>query len=257
MTRQIRKFPALSLLTAALLLGGAGASTSTVQTRSMPFPVADLFFELNDSDGDLGIHAEIDGGPWTTLEVDGPGDRNLLTIVSRSRLRTQGLTQLAFESAEPSFDELDPAKFFRRFPEGEYEIEGRLQRGGTLESTVNLSHILAAPPANVTVAGMPAAASCDVTPLPRITVSNAVLFDWDPVTESHPEIGKTGPVEISRYQFFVELRGRKLSVDLPPTQTEYEVPFTAADRGQRVKFEIIARTSTGNNTAVETCFQLQ
>lgn len=77
------------------------------------------------------------------------------------------------------------------------------------------------------------------------------------MTESHPEIGKTGPVEISRYQFCVELRGRKLSVDLPPAQTELEVPFSAADRGQIVKFEIIARTSTGNNTAVETCFRLR
>lgn len=257
MTHHVRKLPAFSLLTAALLLGGAGASTSTVQTRSMPFPVADLFFELNDSDGDLGIHSEIDGGPWTTLDVDGPGDRNLLSIVSKSRLKAQGLTQLAFESAEPSFDELDPADFFRRFPEGQYEIKARLKGGGSLQSTVDLSHILAAPAGNLTVAGMPAAVNCDATPLPTIDLADTVLFDWDPVTESHPEIGKPGPVEISRYQFFVEVRGRKLSVDLLPTQTEYEAPFTAADRGERVKFEIIARTSTGNNTATETCFLLK
>lgn len=169
MTRQTHRFQALSLLTAALLLGLSGAATSTAKTRSMPFPVADLFFELNDSDGDLGIHAEVDGGPWTTLEVEGPRDRNLLTIVSRSRLHTQGLTQLAFESAEPSFDELDPVTFFRRFPEGKYEIEARLQGGGALESTVNLSRVLAAPPANITVAGLPAAVNCDAAPLLEIT----------------------------------------------------------------------------------------
>ena len=124
MTKHIRKSPALPLLTAALLLAGVGAAHGGGQERpTIPFPVADLFFELNNSAGDLGIHAEIDGGPWTSLEVEGPGERKLLSIVSKSRLRTQGLTQLAFESAEPPFSELDPADFFRRFPEGEYDID--------------------------------------------------------------------------------------------------------------------------------------
>ena len=84
-----------------------------------------------------------------------------------------------------------------------------------------------------------------------------MLFDWDPVTQSHPEIGKAGPVTISRYQFFVESETGKLSVDLPPSKTEYEVPFSAADRGQVFKFEIIARTTAGNNTAIESCFKLK
>ncbi len=257
MTNRSRTWSALSMLTTALLICGTAVGPTTAQGRSTPFPVAFLFFELNDSDGDLGIHAEIDGGPWVTLEISGPGDRQLLDIVSSSRLRTQGLTQLAFESAEPSFDELDPADFFRRFPEGRYDIEARLKGGGAMASTVALSHVLAAPPANITVAGIAAAASCDAEPLPDVTASASVLFDWDPVTESHPTIGMAGPVDISRYQFFVELAGRKLSVDLPPTQTEFVVPFSDADRGQVVKFEIIARTTTGNNTAVETCFNLQ
>ena len=256
MTKHIRKSPALPLLTAALLLAGVGAAHGGGQERpTIPFPVADLFFELNNSAGDLGIHAEIDGGPWTSLEVEGPGERKLLSIVSKSRLRTQGLTQLAFESAEPPFSELDPADFFRRFPEGEYDIEARAQGGGTLASTVHLSHVLAAPPDNIRVAGLPAAANCDAQPLPE--VSAPVLIRWDRVTRSHPEIGKAGPVTISRYQFFVELQGGKLSIDLPPTQTEYEVPFGAADRGRVFKFEIIARTSTGNNTAVESCFKVK
>jgi hypothetical protein len=46
----------------------------------------------------------------------------------------------------------------------------------------------------------------------------------------------------------------KLSVDLPASVTEFEIPAAiTATRGQ-FKFEIIARTSTGNNTAVESCF---
>ena len=227
--------------------GGTGAHA--------PFRWPHLFFELNDSAGDLGIHAEIDGGPWTALEVEGPGGRTLLDIVSRSRLRLQGLTQLAFESAEPTFDELDPADFFRRFPEGRYEIEAEAQEGGTFESTVVLSHVLAAPPGNIRVAGLPAAANCDAPSLPEVEAP--VLIDWDPVIESHPTVGKAGPVAIDRYQFFVELPSGKLSIDLPPTQTEYEAPIGTVSSGTVIKFEIIARTSTGNNTAVESCFRVR
>jgi hypothetical protein len=252
MTRLARTVRALAIAIAALLLVGTHAAPLDGEAPATPFPVAAVFFELNHSAGDLGIHGEVDGGPWTSLSVEGPNDRVLLDIVSRGRLRTQGMTQLAFESAEPSFDELAPAAFFRRFPEGKYEFEGRLQGGGTLESTVRLSHVLAAPPGNITVNGLPAAADCDTLPLPEVVAP--VLVRWDPVTSSHPDVGKSGPVAISRYQYFLELSGGKLSVDLPRTTTEYEVPLGAADFGRALKFEIIARTSAGNNTAVESCF---
>ena len=149
----------LLLLTIPLALGSLAVPLSARQmATSQPFAVAELFFELNDTDGDLGIHASIDGGIWTSLEVDGPQDRDLLAIVSKGRLRSQGLTQLAFESAEPPFEELDPATFFRRFPEGVYDIEAVAQGGGTFESKVRLSHVLAAPP-EATVSGLPAADS--------------------------------------------------------------------------------------------------
>jgi hypothetical protein len=240
----------------ALALGGAAAATSARQaSRTQPFSEAELFFELNDTDGDLGIHASIDGGAWTNLEIEGPGGRQLLNIVSSGRLRSQGLTQLFFESAEPPFDELAPADFFRRFPEGRYVIEGLAQGGGTFESTAVLSHVLAAPPEHILVSGVPAAESCDVKPLPR--VSPPVVIRWDQVTDAHPEIGTSGPIEVSRYQLFVERENVKLSLDLPPDVTEFEVPTGMTDLGREFKFEIIVRTTAGNNTAVESCFRLR
>ena len=161
---------------------------------------------------------------------------------------------MAFESAEPTFEELDPAAFFRRFPEGVYDIEALAQGGGTFESKVRLSHVLAAP-AEATVSGLPAAESCDAAVLPEVAAP--VVIDWDPVTESHPEVGKTGPVTISRYQFFVQQGDTKLSLDLLPTVTEFEIPTSMTAAGGEFKFEIIARTSTGNNTAIESCFRMQ
>ncbi len=242
-----------TLLALVLALASLTAPIVTGQeTPSQPFAQAELFVELNDTDGDLGLHAAIDGGTWTFLEVDDPRDRPLLGIASTGRLRSQGLTQLAFESQEPPFDELDPATFFRRFPEGVYEIEALAQGGGTFRSEVRLSHVLAAPP-QVTVKGL-RAVPCDAPVLPIVVPP--VLIDWEPVTESHPEIGRTGPVTISRYQFFVEQRETRLSLDLLPTVTEVEIPTSITSAGGVWKFEIIARTSTNNNTAIEGCFRL-
>ena len=82
----------------------------------IPFDVAEIFFELNNTDGDLGIHGMIDGGPWTRINIEDPRDRNLMAIWTMGRLRKQAVTELFFESAEPTFDELDPEDFFARFP---------------------------------------------------------------------------------------------------------------------------------------------
>lgn len=218
-----------------------------------PFDVSELFLELNHTDGDLGLHANLDGGGWTTLEIEGPRDRPLLGILTTGALRRQALTQLSFESTEPDFDEVDPAVFFRRFPEGRYEIEGRRQGGGAYESVVWLSHVLAAPVVS-TVSGFPAAEDCDAEPLPEVQAP--VTIDWDPVTTSHPDIGTAGPVQIIRYQFFLEQDATRLSLDLPPTVTEFEIPPALTAAKGVFKFEIIARTTTGNNTAVESCFRV-
>jgi len=219
----------------------------------MPFAEAEIFFELNDTDGDLGIHASIDGGPYTELEIENPRGRTIFEVEGKGALRRQGLTQLFLESAEPTFDELAPEKFFRRFPEGVYEIE--VERGRRETSVeVELSHVLAAPAPNVTVNGLAAAENCDAD-LP--IVEEPVLIDWDPVTESHPELGRPGPVEIVRYQFFTEQDDVKFAVDLPPEVTEFVVPLEITAPGGEFKFEIIARTQDLNNTAVESCFVIE
>lgn len=254
MTRHPDSSMLLPIVTATLFLGAVSALTSARGTQPPPaFTEAEIFLELNDTDGDLGIHAALDGGPWTVLEVEGPNGRTILDIASGGGLFAQGLTQLSFESAEPSFDELDPRDFFRRFPEGRYEIEARAQNGRTFEAAAILSHVLAAPP-QVLVSGLPAEDDCDANvPL----VAEPVLIDWDPVLSAHPDLGRSGPVRISRYQLFVEREGVALSLDLPPDVTEFQVPAGVLAAGRRFKFEVIARTAAGNNTAVESCFRIQ
>ena len=100
----------------AILAGGACAE------EAPSFSKSGVFFELNHSDGDLGIHAKIDGDGWRGLALDDPAGNRVLDIQVKGNLALQGLTELFTESAEPSFDELKPKDFFARFPEGTYAI---------------------------------------------------------------------------------------------------------------------------------------
>ena len=223
------------------------------------FEEANIFLELNDTDGDLGIQALVDGDAWKRLEIEDPNELEILAVRSIGSLRQQGLTELFFESDEPSFDELLPEEFLLRFPEGKYEIEGITLEGLELESTDELTHVLPAPPENIFISGEPAAEDCDVEPLP--SVEPPVIISWDPVTESHPEIGRDDPaIEIVGYQVVVEREEPTLlvfSVDLPPDVTEIAIPEEFIALGEEFKLEIVAREESGNQTAVETCSEVE
>ena len=232
---------------------------ASAPAQESAFSVAELYFELNDTDGDLGIHSLIDGEPWQWLEIEDPAERVMLQIRVANRLRRQGLTEIFFESAEPPFDELPPAQFFQRFPEGIYEISGVTLAGEELESKARISHLLPAPP-QIFVGGQPASEDCDEDPGPSVHAPFEIR--WPAVTHSHPELGRTNkPVRIVRYELIVERPGDptvpfKMTVALGPDATSF--PFPAGLVGSEdMKVEVLAREAGGNQTATEACFQVQ
>jgi len=227
----------------------------------IPFDEAYIYFELNNTDGDLGIHALIDGEPWKRLEIEDPNERRMLGVNVRGRLRRQGLTEFFFESAEPTFDELSPERFFRRFPEGEYEIEGISLEGDELESEVEVTHVMPAPPV-VYLNGDLAAEDCDADELPEFEVGQTVIISWDTVEDSHPDLGKDGDIEVHNYEIVVEIDDTpwKTSIILSPDATSFQVPSEILDLAEfeegeaEVKFEVLVRAESYNQTAVESCF---
>ncbi len=248
-------------LALAVLPRSAGALE---EEEEIPFDVAEIFFELNNTDGDLGIHGMIDGGPWTRINIEDPRDRNLMAIWTMGRLRRQAVTELFFESAEPTFDELDPEDFFARFPEGTYEIEGRRQDRRELESETEVTHTLPAPP-EPTVNTEPLAEVCDdEDPDFKPTVVSApVTIAWPAVTESHPDLGnRSVPVTINNYEVVVEvvleLNGEEFasvfSTILPPGERSLTIPAEFLAQGDSFKYEVLAREESFNQTAVESCF---
>ncbi|MCW8878313.1 MAG: hypothetical protein OQK04_17445 [Kangiellaceae bacterium] len=225
--------------------------------EDIPFDEAQLFFELNNTDGDLGIHGKIDGDEWKKLTIEDPYERRMMKVRINGRLKRQGLTELFFESAEPTFDELDPADFFKRFPEGIYEIEGVTLDGEERENEVELSHIIPAAPDNVLVSGEPATEDCDSEDI--TSVYSPITLSWDAVTSSHPTLGKDGDVEVDYYEVVVENEDSELvmSTMLPADVTELTIPQGFIDLNDEFKFEILVRADNGNKTAMESCFEVE
>jgi hypothetical protein len=258
----------------ALILGAAapelwaGGHHDDDDDDEIPFDEAELFFELNDTDGDLGIHALIDGEAWKRLTIEDTKERKMLDVKVRGRLRKQGLTEIFFESAEPTFDELLPEDFFKRFPEGEYEIEGITLEGDELESEVTLTHVMPAPAGYITVNDVPARPispedECNEDNPP--TVNGDVVIEWNPVTTSHPTIGESDPdIEIIRYQAVAEWEDVDenvfvTSIDLPappdpvPPLMSVTIPSGFFKPGTEFKVEVLVREASYNQTAVESC----
>jgi len=250
------------------VLLGVPALAEDYDDEEIPWAVAEVFFELNNTDGDLGIHALIDGEPWKRLKIEDVKERKMFAVNVRGRLRRQGVTEIFFESAEPTFDELPPTTFFRRFPEGTYEIEGVSLDGLEIESETEITHAMPAPPVP-TVNGIDAAQQCDDEEpgydAPLIVADSHVIA-WDPVTHTHPMLGspKGAPgLDIVNYQVVVETDldapggdefTTVFSVILPPDVTEMTIPAEFISQSDSFKYEVLAREASWNQTAIESCF---
>ena len=139
------------------------------------------------------------------LTVSDPNGREILSVRPRRSLALQGMTELFFESAEPEFDELAPAEFFERFPEGRlHDLRPQSRRRHAHgRRAVQLPHA-------GTGRQRPRSRACrsprtDEGADPPVA-GEPVVISWDPVTTSHPEIGNptSAPIRIERYQLVVE-----------------------------------------------------
>jgi hypothetical protein len=114
-----------------------------------------------------------------------------------------------------------------------------------------------APVENLAVNNQLLPESCDEGPLPRI--AEPFFVDWDEVEFSHPELGRTNePIEVVQYQMVLEREEPLLnfSVVLTPDVTELLLPAGLAAAGEEIKVEVIVREESGNQTAVESCFEV-
>lgn len=215
----------------------------TPSAGAVPFADAGIIIEVNSTDGDAGIQISLDGEGWTQLSVTDPGGEEILNVEGEGSIGLQGITELFFESAEPSFDEQSLEDLFARFPEGKYRFEGLTVDGKVLKGKATLTHAISDGPVIV---------SPEEDEI--IGPDDLVIF-WDPVVNPFP--GTHLPVDIVGYQVIVEKAGPgalAFSVELPASITQVTVPWEFLEPGTDYRFEVLAIEAGGNQTITESAF---
>ena len=206
----------------------------------LEFDVAEIRIEKNATARDAGIQMLLDAEDWKRVAIHLPhGGPRIMQVRASSSVGRIGVTELFFESAEPSLDDLPLKDLLRMFPEGRYRLVGETTDGREMIGTARLTHDI---PAGPTVVAPEEGAV--------MRRANAVI-DWDPVVEP-------AGIEIFGYQVIVELPEplRVFSVDLPASVTSVTVPPEFLKPGAEYKFEVLAIAKGGgrNQTITESTF---
>jgi hypothetical protein len=208
---------------------------------AIPLADARIIIEINATDGDAGIQIFLDGEGWNLCQVSDPNGIIVLNIQASGSVGMQGITELFFESAEPSFDEQSLEDLLALFPKGKYEIECMTTEGQMLKGSATLTHKLPAAPVVTPEEG------AEVDP------NMPVAIQWQSVTTAFPG-GELGV--IAGYEITVERLkdGLKFSITLPATATSVTVPPEFIQPKTQYKFEVLAIEASGNQTISESAF---
>jgi len=192
----------------------------------LPFADAEVFFEFNSTDNDLGFQLFLDAVGWKEVKVFDPDGDKILKFNAKGVLKELGITELRFESAEPS-----PAEVLALFQPGDYEFTGRTVNGDRLVGTATLSQ--------------------DLPPAPTFSPSNgevvdasATTIEWDTpgaelveVIISDPDLGLNLDVIVA---------GETTSLDVPPQFLRPGTEYT---------IEVLSISENGNKTITQSTFK--
>ena len=246
MTRSIGMLPVILVAVIALTLGAAAPEVWAAER--VEFDEAEIFFEFNSTDLDLGLHIFFDAEAWKEVEVKDKSGEEIFEVENDGSLKEIGSTEVFTESAEPPLcdeDEddcdVDEAihEFQARFPAGEYRFRGRTVDGKKLKGSAYLSHEL------------PTAPEIDAPE----DLANPFVIEW---------YQPAGGPKVVGYEVVAEMviDGRTFvnTATLPGRATRFTVSrefIRLAARAQRAerleefKVEVIARAANLNKTITE------
>jgi len=186
-----------------------------------------LTLEFNSTDNDLGVQLNLDAQDWERVTAFDPGHQQILDISGQGRLKQLGLTELFFETAEPT-----PAEVLALFPQGNYRFTGKTVDGDVLAGSARLSHDL--PPAPVFISPTNG----------QIVDRNNLVVRWQPIAG------------LARFQLIVENdeSGETLIIDLLPSVTSLPIPAAFLQPNTTHKAEVLAIGKNGNKTLSEITF---
>ena len=219
----------------AALIAGAAADASAAKNK---LDIAQVYFEFNASGNDLGVHVFVDGEDWRALRIFSPDGSTIFEVEGRGPYAELGLTELFFEGAEPSLDEVPLETLLALFPEGKYEISGQKVDGEVIGRKATLTHAIPAAPAASAVLGS----------------NNALTISWQAVTGT-PEGFPDRRIDIAAYQVIVG----EFQVTVPATVLSVSVSpeFVASLPLGEHQFEVLAIETGGNRSITEGSFVKQ
>jgi hypothetical protein len=198
----------------------------TLAAGGEPFADSEIFFEWNSTDDDLGVQVFLDGEDWNRVRIFNPMSKRIVDIQTKKEFGDLGITELRFESAEPS-----PAEVLALFSPGEYQFRGVTVDGEPLVGEGELSDHLAAPPVFTPGDG-------DVVDADDLTIE----WSFDPEVESYEVIVVN------------EDSGMELFAEVPGDVTTLKIPENFTEDGAEYKAEVLAILENGNKTITEHVF---
>jgi hypothetical protein len=208
-------------------LQAADAEDANATGETVEFADAQLFFELNSTDNDLGLQLFLDTDDgWKRVRVLDPSRNDVIEFETAGKLSHLGLTELRFESSEPS-----PQEVLALFPPGQYRFRGRTVEGDQLASNATLSH--------------------DFPPAPTIMPSAGEVVDPQDlvVTWTAPEAER---VEIIIEQDELE---DVFDVTFSGETRRLRIPRQFLQPGLEYKIEILSIAENGNRVIAEGTFE--
>jgi hypothetical protein len=174
----------------------------------------------------MGFQILVDAEGWKWVNLTDPEGRRLFGIHADDNLAEIGITELRFESEEPS-----PPEVRSRFPAGRYIFRGETVEGTHLESRVNVSQRM--------------------LPAPTFTPRNGQLVDKD-----HTVVRwETPGAEMVEVIIEQDELNHVFDVTLSSSTTRLTVPPQFLRRGREYKIEILSIAESGNRTIAESTFR--
>lgn len=239
----IRKSLRFAAATATLIVGLSAprvwAGQESAKAR-IPLEEAKIIVELNSSDEDVGVQVFLDGESWRSMKIFDSRGRKIFDVSTKGSVGMLGVTELFFESNEPSLDELPLDEFLALFPEGEYIFVGETIEGDKISGRATFTHAIPEGPEIIA----PLASA--------VTNPSNTVITWHPVADPPGS-------EIVEYQVIVERENplRSFQMNVLAATTSVKVPPEFLEPGTHYAFEVLAIEAGGNQTITEGSFRTQ
>jgi hypothetical protein len=227
---------------AARLSGGHGrAARGNIAPEAWAAPkpkldITKIFFEFNSSANDLGVHVFLDGEDWKKLKIVNPDKLTIFEVEGKGPYAELGMTELFFEGAEPSLDDVPLQDLLDMFPAGKYKFSGTNVDGDPITGTATLSHAI---PAGV--------------PVSHVLNGNSLVISWTAVNGPPPGF-PPAQVNVVAYQVIVGSFQVTVPATINPLQVTVPPEFVQSLDAGTHDFEVLAIEASGNQTITEGTF---